>query len=61
MHIDRAEIVASLRSRGLDARADWVDRSLPPMVDTHEHHSLLRMLGVHPAVTTADKVGSPQG
>jgi hypothetical protein len=61
MHIDKAEIVATLRSRGLDARADWVDRSLPPMVDTYEHHSLLRMLGVDPAVMTIDKVGSAPG
>jgi hypothetical protein len=34
-HVDKAEIVATLRSRGLHARADWVDRALPELVDTH--------------------------
>ena len=34
MQIDKTEIVATLRSRGLDARADWVDRALPDLVDT---------------------------
>ncbi|MFC6016329.1 hypothetical protein ACFP2T_08970 [Plantactinospora solaniradicis] len=57
MHIDKAEVLASLRARGLHARADWVDRELPAMVDTHKHNSLLRMLGVDPD-RAPDKVGS---
>lgn len=48
MHVDRAEIVAELRSRGLNDRADFVDRELPPIVDTEKNGSLLRMLGVDP-------------
>ncbi|MBF9131252.1 hypothetical protein I0C86_20135 [Plantactinospora sp. S1510] len=59
MHIDKADILASLRSRGLHARAAWVDRELPTMVDTHKHGSLLRMLGVDPA-RAPDTVGSAQ-
>lgn len=46
MHIDKAEIVATLRSRGLHARADWVDRELPPIIDTNTNGSLLRMLDI---------------
>ncbi|HZM82176.1 MAG TPA: hypothetical protein VFC19_41180 [Candidatus Limnocylindrales bacterium] len=48
MHIGKAEIVAVLRSRGLHDRADWVDRELPQLVDTHTNSSLLRMLHIDP-------------
>ncbi len=50
MHIDKAEIIAVLRSRGLHARADWVDRELPQVVDTRKNESLLRLLQIDPAV-----------
>ena len=46
MHVDRAEIVAILRSRGLDDRADWVERQLPRVIDTNKNSSLLRMLHI---------------
>ena len=49
MHIEKAEIVAALRSRGLDARADWVDGELPELVDTYRNAALLQMLGIDPA------------
>jgi hypothetical protein len=49
MQLDKAEIIASLRSRGLHARADWVDRELPDLVDTYRNSALLQMLGVDPA------------
>jgi hypothetical protein len=45
-HVDKAEIVATLRSRGLHARADWVDRALPELVDTHLNAALLRTLDI---------------
>ncbi len=48
MQVDKADIIASLRSRGLHARADWVDRQLPRIVDTHKNGSLLRMLDIDP-------------
>jgi len=46
MRVDKAEIVAVLRSRGLLARADWVDRELPAIVDTDRNGALLRMLDI---------------
>lgn len=48
MNIDKAQIIASLRARGLDDRADWVDRILPDLVDTGKNESLLKMLGIDP-------------
>jgi hypothetical protein len=50
-HVDKAEIVATLRSRGLHARADWVDRELPELVDTYRNAALLRTLDIDPAAT----------
>ncbi|UWZ39671.1 hypothetical protein Drose_16485 [Dactylosporangium roseum] len=49
MHIEKAEIVAALRRRGLAARADWVDGELPGLVDTNRNAALLQMLGIDPA------------
>jgi len=49
MHIDKGAILSVLRSRGLDDRADWVDRELPDLVDTYKNSALLRMLGIDPA------------
>jgi hypothetical protein len=48
-HVDKAAIVATLRSRGLNDRADWVDRALPELVDTHRNAALLRNLDIDPA------------
>ncbi|MEH1127960.1 hypothetical protein [Micromonospora sp. CPCC 206061] len=50
MHVNKSEIIAVLRSRGMHDRADWVDRALPRVVDTRKHSSLLRMLGVEPGI-----------
>jgi hypothetical protein len=47
-YVDKAEIVATLRSRGLHARADWVDRELPHLVDTYRNAALLRTLDIDP-------------
>jgi len=60
MHIDKTEIISALRSRGLNARADWVDRELPELVDTYKNAALLRMLGVDPAGISPTQVTSPQ-
>jgi len=48
-YVDRAEIVAMLRSRRLHARADWVHRVLPELVDTYHNAALLRTLDIDPA------------
>jgi hypothetical protein len=61
MHIDKAEIIAVLRSRGLNARADWVDRALPGLVDTHKNAALLHTLGVDPAAISPAQVASQPG
>ncbi len=61
MYIDKAEIVATLRSRGLQDRADWVDRELPRIVDTHKNGALLRMLNIDPAAMSPVDAASQQG
>ena len=58
MYIDKAEIISILRARGLDARADWVERDLPALVDTRKNGALLRMLDIDP--TTISPVAAPQ-
>jgi len=55
--IDKAEVVAILRSRGLHARADWVDGELPPVIDTATNGSLLRLLDIDLATLGADDHG----
>ncbi|MGI5212234.1 hypothetical protein [Plantactinospora sp. CA-290183] len=60
MYIDKAEIVATLRSRGMDSRADWVDRQLPAMVDIKKNSSLLKTLDIHPASMPTESVGAGQ-
>jgi hypothetical protein len=49
VQIHKAEIIATLRSRGMQARADWVDRELPSIIDTYENEALLKMLDIDPA------------
>lgn len=49
MQIDKAEIIAILRARGLQDRADWVDRTLPEIVDTDKNGALLQTLDIDPA------------
>jgi len=61
MYIDKAEIIAILRSRGQQARADWVDRELPQIVDTYKNGALLQMLGIDPAAMTTVDVAAQQG
>jgi hypothetical protein len=57
MQIDKAEIVAVLRSREQQARAEWVERELPDLVDTYKNGALLQMLGIDP--TTMPSASSP--
>ena len=61
MHIDKAEIVAELRSRGLNDRADFVDRELPRIIDTEKNGSLLRMLGVDPTAMSSREAAAQPG
>jgi hypothetical protein len=36
VYVDKAKVIAQLRSRQLQARADWVDRELPGLIDTYK-------------------------
>ena len=49
MRIARHRIVAALRERGQQARADWVERELPERVDPAKHSGLLATLRLDPA------------
>jgi hypothetical protein len=63
-YVEKTELVAVLRSRELHARADWVDRELPGLVDTNKNSSLLKMLGVDPdgmSPVDAPSVDAPPG
>ena len=46
LYVDKAGVVADLRSRRLDARADWIDREFPEQIDVYKNSALLRMLGI---------------
>ncbi|WP_127508537.1 hypothetical protein [Actinoplanes solisilvae] len=55
--VNKAEIVAILRTRGKHARADWFDRELPDIVDVGKNRSLLTTLEIDPAdLHPADRV-----
>ncbi|AGZ39056.1 hypothetical protein AFR_03835 [Actinoplanes friuliensis DSM 7358] len=46
MIIQKSVIIAKLRERGLDVRADFVDRELPDEVDTLRFGGLLSTLNL---------------
>jgi hypothetical protein len=48
MSIPRSVIVAKLRERGQNARADFVEKDLPEDVDPVRHSGLLKMLNLRP-------------
>ena len=47
--VDKQKILRVLRDRGLYARAEWVDRQLPPRVDLEKNAGLLATLHISPA------------
>ena len=49
MLIEKERILAILRGRGQDTRADWVDRELQDEVETDRHSGLLATLRITPA------------
>ncbi len=49
MLIEKERILAILRGRGQDIRADWVDRELQDEVDTDRNAGLLATLRLTPA------------
>lgn len=44
--LDKETVLNALRRRGLDARAEFVDRELPDAIDVHANAGLLAMLGL---------------
>jgi hypothetical protein len=44
MIIQKSAIIAKLRERGQNVRADWVDRELPDSVDPFHYSGLLATL-----------------
>lgn len=46
MTLDKATVLRALRKRGLDARAEFVDRELPDVIDVQTHAGLLATLGL---------------
>jgi hypothetical protein len=59
VYVDKAKVIADLRSRQLHARAEWVDRELPGLIDTCKNASLLQMLGIdQAAMAPGDVVAS---
>lgn len=49
MHIDEEQIIAFLRERGDDAKADQAQQELPGQVDTEQDAGLLANLGIDPS------------
>jgi hypothetical protein len=54
MIISKAVVVATLRERGQNDRADFVDRELPDRIESTRHTGLLAILRLDPAELTDD-------
>ena len=48
MEINKTKVIELLKHRGLNDRADWVDRQLPERIDVYENASLLATLSINP-------------
>jgi hypothetical protein len=59
MNIPKHVIVARLRERNLNARADFVERELPDEIDPTRHTGLLATLNLTVEDLTEDKVANP--
>jgi hypothetical protein len=44
--VQKSLVLEALRRRGLDARADWVDRTMPDDIDIQRNASLFDTLGI---------------
>jgi hypothetical protein len=49
MQIDKDQIIALLRERGDDAKAEQAQQELPGQVDTEKDSGLLSKLGIDPS------------
>jgi hypothetical protein len=57
--IEKTKVLATLRSRELHGRADWVDREFPAFIDTAKNASLLRTLGIDVAAMASEATPEP--
>jgi hypothetical protein len=57
----KADVVATLRSRELHGRADWLDREMPALIDTSKNASLLETLGIDVAAMSVESRPVEQG
>jgi len=48
MEINKTKVIELLKRRGLNDRADWVDRQLPARIDVYDNASLLATLSINP-------------
>jgi hypothetical protein len=52
--IEKTRVVATLRSRELHGRADWVDGEFPALIDIDRNASLFRTLGIDAAAIASE-------
>jgi hypothetical protein len=52
--VKKTAVVATLRARDLHGRADWVEKELPPLIDTARNAALLRTLGIDLDILSPD-------
>lgn len=57
--VKKAVVVATLRSRDLHGRADWVDKEFPQLIDTANNAGLLHTLGIDLDTLAADAWPGP--
>ena len=59
MTVAKSKVLAALRSRGLDDRANWVDRVLPEQIDTDRNASLFDLLALDVIELTDELTPAP--
>ena len=63
MEINKSKVIELLKLRGLNDRAEWVDRQLPARIDVYDNASLLATLSINPDEladdATSDRDDSP--
>jgi hypothetical protein len=57
--VKKAVVVATLRSRDLHGRADWVDKEFSLLIDTATNAGLLQTLGIDLDTLAADAWAAP--
>ena len=46
MKVEKTAVLAALRRQGLEARADWVQLSMPDVIDVRTNAGVLKTLGL---------------